>query len=282
VYWGADLVRRLPNAWRGSSGPEAAADRLSDMRALAILPAVIVIATACEQPTAAEFARRSNELERRLLQESDDPASAWSIFGVNDLLESMPLMGWVEVRLDGKRRRYHAFVLERTVVRNDDDRDPPCPRTTRALVAGEGKAGVMLLAADGATEVSAPRMCGVPNPAPGGTAPVHRGAASVLVMASPGHSMHGRRGTVDVRTAGVLDEPCEFLSLRDDANEPLLVTCELARYVVRAEVELGLPSYAPAHRTGPARLRIEHQEVPGLRLTIHCPDGEESVGGCEP
>jgi hypothetical protein len=80
----------------------------------------------------------------------------------------------------------------------------------------------------------------------------------------------------------VLDEPCEFLGLRDDANEPLLVTCELARYVVRAEVELGLPSYAPALRTGPARLRIEHQEVPGLRLTIHCPDGEESVGGCEP
>ena len=244
-----------------------------------LLAGCVAALAACGEPTAADLARESDRIQRELLSESADPASVWHTFGIDDMIDNLPVMGRLDLQVDGRRRRHRAFVFER-VVRRPDVVPTACPLVTRTVMAGSGADGILIHTAEGPSAIRPLGRC-EPSPGqPGGTALVDPGAAAAIVITGGRQTMGGRSGAVDLRLLPVVGEECGFLAMRDDANEPLVVTCEVLRYAVRAEATLGpMPSKHPA--PGPRRLRVHEQELPGIRITIECNARSESIGGCE-
>jgi hypothetical protein len=247
----------------------------------AILVGLCFGGIACERPTAAEFARESDRVQREMLIESADPASVWNLFGLDQLIDHLPGAGSLEVRIDGRRRRWRAFVLERVFVRDDLAAAPECPLVTRAIFAGNGPDGLIVVSAAGPSAIRPLKAC-TPSPGlPGGSAPVSANEAYALVMTGGCQGTEGRVGTVEIRVLANEGASCGFLDMRDDENEPLDVSCESFRYALRAEANLQGSRWPTKLPPGPRLLTVPQQELPGMRITVRCNDRSESIGGCE-
>ena len=250
------------------------------MRRLLFFLVLAMTPAACGEPTAADLVRESDRFQRELLRDSADAASVWNLFALDPIIDRLPEMGMVEVRADGRRRRWRAFVLERVFVRDDLTADSECPLVRRAIFGGKGGDGLIVVSADGPSAIRPMKECRPSNDRPGGGAPIHRGEAFAFVMSSGRQGVAGQTGTVDIRALGLVGA-CGFLDVRDDTNEPLDVTCEILRYALWAEATLAggpSPSILPP---GPRLLSIPHQELMGMRLTVRCNERSEGISGCE-
>jgi hypothetical protein len=244
-----------------------------------LFAAWVAALTACGEPTAADLARESDRIQRELLSESADPASVWHTFGIDDMIDNLPVMGRLELQVDGRRRRHRAFVFERLVLR-PDLAVPECPLVTRTVMAGSGADGIVIHTAEGPSAIRPLGRCEPRHGQPGGIALIDPGGAAAIVITGGRQTMEGRTGAVDLRLLPAVGEECGFLAMRDDANEPLVVTCVVLRYAVRAEATLE-PRPSKHSAPGPRRLRVREQELPGIRITIECNTRSESIGGCE-
>jgi hypothetical protein len=255
-----------------------------DMRGFLSLLVLCSAAVACGEPTAADVERESVRVQRQLLAESADPSTVWNLIDLDPLIEHLPGMGTLEVRVDGRRKRWRGFVLERVIVRDDLESEPECPLVRRGLFSGKGANGLIIVSADGPSAIRPIEMCHPSSETPGGGGPVHRGAAYAFVMTAGRQGVLGTSGMANFRVLGLLQSSCGFLDVRDDDDEPLDVRCEIFRYAVSAEATLGQGRWTSSPSTlppGARELSIRDQELMGMRLTVRCNERSEAVSGCE-
>lgn len=264
--------------------PVIDANRCRNMRYL-LLPFVsvtILVAAACDRPTAPELLARIDQVDRDLLSDTTAErvltgqfAGSWNLIG---LLPNGRVERNLMANIDGKEHWFKAFVFERVVIRADKNDGYPCPLVKRDLLAIEGgRLGFLLEGSDFTQSVRESSYCDAyPESFRPGAAPVFWAVRTEKRPMIVGVSGHARIDEA-ARTGD-----CDFLKV--DRGFPLRVDCELRDYSVQLAVGLGIAK-AETSRVGgwaPRMIRVSHQRVPGLRLVIHCNERKDVVGGCEP
>lgn len=211
-----------------------------------LLPLLLLLLVACEQPTAADLVRTTDRIERELYQDIQNPASAWHGFGFDGWLGRLPVMGTVRSELDRRSRRYRGLVFERVVLRRAAGGEY-CPSVTRTIAAADGERGILLHTADGPSTFGEWEICVPPDSSHGAArAMLHHGAARLFVVDGYHQTRYARSGTAEIALES-LHGPCDWVAPQfyNGPDEPIDAWCEVGTYTVRAQASLG-------HKEGPA------------------------------